>query len=362
MPYDFLTPRIDRLDASGQVHPVHPGTGLGRALRRPVLLLGRDLCSFNLFAAAKLPRSRRAQAAHLYARTSAPFLQSGSLVLKSGEDFAVWWWDQAKVESLTAKAGLKPQAASLCPESLSQPQAVSKDEVWRIVRLANGYEAQAWKNRILLASAWRPETYSPSAWQGFVRLQRHLSAAPATPPAPSVLPLAFNPGLPLNRTELSRQQIALMAAGGFATVCLGLSLFILGQSWSTNRATEALAAETQLVRDRTPRPADVEGLGDAQKRLVAYQELEARTNPLSSAGAAIGILAYHDIVPIKVSSETGKLEIVLHYGLLNRLDKLIPDLETAGYFSDIRPRSDTASQTITIVMAVKDSAPPLEAL
>ncbi len=59
MQLDFLTPRVERLNADGEINVIHPGGALGRILRRPVLLLARDLCAFALFQAAALPRSVR---------------------------------------------------------------------------------------------------------------------------------------------------------------------------------------------------------------------------------------------------------------------------------------------------------------
>ena len=56
MQLDFLTPRVERLSADGAIDVVHPGGALGRVLRRPVLLLARDLCAFGLFQTAALPR------------------------------------------------------------------------------------------------------------------------------------------------------------------------------------------------------------------------------------------------------------------------------------------------------------------
>lgn len=104
MPFDFLTPRVERLSADGALSVVHPGGAIGRVLRRPVLLLGRDLCAFGLFSTAALPRRRRRQAAMLHARLAAPYLRAGFVLSKAGDDYGVWWWDAARVEALSSRS------------------------------------------------------------------------------------------------------------------------------------------------------------------------------------------------------------------------------------------------------------------
>lgn len=344
------------------MHNVHPGSGLSRLLRRPVLLLPRDMCSYSLFSSANLPMTRRRQAASLQARSASPYLRPGSILIKSGTDYGIWWWDADRLESLLGAAGLASMRHAPCPESLSQPSVATADEQWRIVRLTKGFEAQVWRNKMLQASAWRPDRYVQTSWQSFVKQQRGFEAAPAEPPAPSNLPVIFNDKLPLSRPEMSRQQMAVLAGAGVVALCLGVSTYLTGQTWQLRKEVEAVQAETDRIRASTPQSLQVATLNEAQQKLVAYQAVEARTSPLSAAGAAIGILAYHDIIPLKLSSETDKLQIVVDYSLLNKLRPVIADLETAGYFEDIRPRSEAGARTITIEMKLKDSAPPLEAL
>lgn len=362
MSYNFLTPRIDRIDTNGRVQSVHPGSSLSRLLRRPVLLLPRDLCSYSLFSIANLPMTRRRQAAVLHAHSASPYQRPGSIMVKSGTDYGIWWWDANRLDALLETSGLSSMRHAPCPESLCQPSPVTAHEQWRVVRLTHGYEAQVWRDKTLQASAWRPDRYVQASWQSFVKKQRGFGAAPAVPPVPSDLPVNFNSKLPLSRPEMSRQQMAVWAGASVVALCLGVSAYLTGQTWQLKAEVEKVQAETDQIRASTPQSLQVAELNQAQQKLVAYQALEARTSPLSSAGAAIGILAYHDIVPRKVSSDTESLQIVVDYNLLSKLKPVIADLETAGYFEDIRPRSEVSSQTITIEMKLKASAPPLGVL
>lgn len=354
----FLTPHIERLNADGTTEVVHAADVAARWLQRPVMLLGRELCSFSLFKASSLPRMKRRQAAELYARAHAPFNRSDFILTKSGNDFGIWWWDKDRVEAL-----MPPETArnrpTICPETLTHPITPTTDETWRMVKLASGYEAQLWVQKLLVASAWRRERFDPASWGAFVRLQRTTFAAPEQPPAASVLPLNYDPRLVRSPVSLSREKMALMAGAGLVTASLCLAAFFYGQALSVQKSVDEVEAETAQMRQRLPQPTRSQGPGNAKEILVAYQTLENQTNPLTSSGAAIGILAYHDISPKSLRSDALDLSLVISNSHLDKIDLLVDDLSNSGYFYDIRPRSERSAQNITIEMKVREAAPPL---
>ena len=357
MQLDFLTPRVERLNADGEINVIHPGGALGRILRRPVLLLARDLCAFALFQAAALPRGRRRQAALLHARVSAPYIRSGSTLNKAGNDFGVGWWDADRVERLLATGVSISTRPAVIPETLAQPRG----EAWRIVRLKTGYEAQLWRDKALVASAWRRERYDATAWSAFVRLQRADHAAPETPPAPAELPIAFDNRSAFSPTpvELTREQAALLVGGStaFASLCLGA--FLLGQGHQLSKDTDHVEIETAEIRAATPRAAVVSNLDANQKKLITYRRIEEQTSPLSAAGAAIGILAFHDLTPTALNAETEVLSFTLPYAAIDKIAPLVEELESSGYFYDVQPRTDNTAKTLTLEMKVREAAPPL---
>lgn len=356
MQLDFLTPRVERLSADGAIDVIHPGGVMGRLLRRPVLLLSRDLCAFSLFQTAALPRGRRRQAALLHARVSAPYVRSGSALSRAGDDFGVWWWDADRVDALlSSPAAMSRPLAS--PETLAQPRG----EGWRIVRLKLGYEAQLWRGKALLASAWRHDRFDPGAWSAFVRLQRDSETAPEVPPSPVPLPIAFGnrDAFALAPVELTREQTALVVSSGaaFASLCFGA--FLLGQGHQLSRDTDQIELETSELRAATPRADAVRTLDASQKKLIAYRLIEEQTSPLSTAGAAIGILAIHDLTPTALNAEAETLSLVLPYGAIDKIASLVDELENSGYFHDVQPRTDGTAQTLTLEMKVRETAPPL---
>lgn len=356
MQFNFLTPRVERLSADGRWTIVHAGSAAGR-LRPPVVLLARDLATFSLFRASSLPPSRRGQAARLHARTGSPHLISASALVKTGADYGVWWWDAERVNGLVqARHGLAKLVVR--PETLAQPPGLG----WRVVSLTQGYEAQLWRNSGLVASSWRRERFDNASWAAFTRLQRDADDAPDAPPTPQPLPISFKaPAFALAASDLSREQLIAAGAGMLAMASIGTSLFIVGQGARLSADSEQIEKETSEIRAATPRTADLGGLEEGRRKLAAYAEVEARTSPLSAAGAAIGIVAFHDLTPTALETEGDTLTLTLPYTAISMADSLIVDFEESGYFYDIQPRTDAPNQRLVMEMKTREAAPPLSA-
>lgn len=361
MPLDFLTPRIDRLAADGSLQTVHPGHALGRLLRRPVVLVARDLCSFGLFQTSNLPKSRRRQAAQLHARSSAPYSVSGWKLIKAKDDFGIWWWDADRVAAWLDAAKLPGLSPVLCPETLMQPAPVQRTDSWRIVRLVQGYEAQLWRDKLLQATAWRATPYDATAWASFVRLQRGADTAPQVAPAAIEMPVAYDAKLATAPVDLTRDQMLLLGGGALITASLCMAAFVTGSTLQLKKDTDEVLDRTAQIKMNSPALSTSNRLGEAQKKLVAYGTLEAQTNPLSASGAAIGILAYHDLVPLSLNAETNKISLTIGYGAMSNIEAVVDDLQNSGYFYDIQPKADASALSVTITMAVRDTAPPLDA-
>lgn len=356
MPLDFLTPRVERLSADGRWTTLNEGGALGR-LRPTVVLIAREMTAFSLFEAGALPRSRRGQAARLHARTGSPYLESGHSLVWAGADCGVWWWDAARIGPLV-KARFGAARPEVRPETLAQPAGLG----WRIVRLTEGYEAQRWRSGRLIASAWRRDRFDPAAWTAFVRSQRGGEDAPDSPPPPQTLPLAFDaPAFKASAADLSRDQMISLGVGAFALGSIGLSLFFVGQTQRLASESEALETETAEIRAATPRASSLTTLEADKRKLATYAEIENRTSPLTATGAAIGIVAFHDLTPTALEAEGEGLSLSLPYTAVSLVETLVSDFETSGYFYNVRPRTDAQGQRLIIEMQVREAAPPLSA-
>lgn len=356
MQLDFLTPRVERLSADGAWTTLHPGGAIGR-LRTPVVLLARELTVFSRFETAALPKNRRRQAARLHARTGAPYLNAAFLVIKSGADFGLWWWDAERVDALVRQRW-GGQIPALRPETLAQPAGRG----WRIVRLTEGQEAQYWRDGQLQASAWRRERFDAAAWAAFTRVQRGAEDAPETPPGPQALPIDYDgPAFSLSTTEITREQAVGAAGAALATTAICAALLLAGQGARLSSDAKEIEVETAEIQAQTPRAGALQGLETNRRRLAAYRQVEERTSPLSAAGAAIGIVAIQDLTPLALDVQEDSLSITLPYSAVGRADSLIADFEQSGYFYDVQPRTDAQNQRLVMEMKVREAAPPLSA-
>lgn len=353
MRLDFLTPRVDRLRSDGAVEAVSSGALLGRLFRRPVILLSRDLCAFALFETAGLPKNRRRQAARLHARTASPYVAGGAALVKANEDFGVWWWDLARVAPMVAGRG----NISLRPETLAQPPG--RD--WRIVKLGRGYEAQHWRDGALRASAWRPTKYDEAGWAAFARTQRGARVeAPTAPPPAETLPVDLGgEAFSLARAEITREQAIGMGLGAFALASASAFALILGQAIQTGNEADKVEGETAEIQAATPRQAETLSLEGERRMLASFREIEGRTSPISAAGAAIGIVAIHDLTPLAMDAQEETVTVTLPYEAVRLADDLVAEFEGSGYFFDVRPRTDAAGQRLIIEARVREAAPPL---
>lgn len=352
MSLSFLQPRVDRLGSDGRMEVVMQPGALGR-LRPPVLLLGRDLCSYALFDPGALPRSQQRRAALIYAQVNGPYLETGSLVLPTGKSLGVWWWDLARVrEAMIARYGrLRPV---IRPESL----AVHRGIGWRILSIARGYEAQLWDGETLRVSSWRKGRFDDRAWSDLTRLHSAGEDTPGTPPPPQVLPVNIDgQAFGLSSVEISRDQALVLGAGVLATAALATALYLLGTVFSLNAETRALSRQTLEIVAATPNVAV--GTGRAEDaRLAAFQAVARETNPLTAAGAAISAAALYDLSPTALDAESGTLSMTLPPAAGEQLDELVAELEGSGYFADIRPRLEPTTRNLIIEMTViGDQAP-----
>ncbi|WP_426041895.1 hypothetical protein [Brevundimonas sp. TWP2-3-4b1] len=349
----FLTPRIDRLGSDGHVEEVHPGTALGR-LRPRVLLLGRELCTFFWFDAGAMSPRRRRQAARLHARIASPYLVSGGTIVKAGAGFGVWWWDLARIQPwLQDQYGTRRPV--IRPETLAQPPG--RD--WRILKLDHGYELQWWQAGALMASAWRAIRPDATSWSGFARLQRGAEDSGSVPVVEQV-PIALNSeAFVLSGAEITREQAVLATAGGFAMIAMIMALFWAGQALQLRSDADKLEIQAATLGAGASRPQALQVFENDRRRMAAFQEIEQRTNPISSVGAALAVLAIHDLQPTQIEATVDSLTLTLPYAASRQSDELVEEFEASGYFYDVQPAIQSPAAALKITMKVRERAPPL---
>jgi hypothetical protein len=346
MPRTFLTPPIELLTAEGRFAPLAPGAGW----RRPIVLIARELCSYAWFEPAARGGAA-GQAARLYARAHAPYLNPGVLLRRAGSGYGVWWWDEDSIAApLAARFG--EARPPLGPETLAQPAGGA----WRIVRLASGFELQAWRGRALVASSWRRAEPSAADWSAFARLQRDPPVAPpAAPPAPQTLPIAETFSLAPAQLELTPASAARLAAATTAALLALLAVFWAGQGLRLGGLAARLEAQTRAIQQASAptRGADADGL----RRIAAFQALAARPDAMAGLEAALRVVRAHGVTAKSFAIDGPVVSVTVPYAALGKVEAITGDLEATGAFADVRPLTDSADSSIRLEMTLTGARP-----
>jgi hypothetical protein len=347
MPRTFLTPPIELLSAEGGFAPLARGAGW----RRPVVLLARELCSFAWFE----PRAKGAaagQAARLYARANAPYLNPGVLLRRSGSGYGVWWWDEDAVgPRLAARFGdARPHIA---PETLAQPPGAAL----RVVRLASGFELQAWRGRALIASSWRRAPPTATDWAAFTRQHRDSDTppAPGEPPAPQSLPVSPDFSLGGQALELTPAATARLAAGAAALVLAALAAFWAGQALRLGGLAAQMERETRVFQHKAPAARGDTG---AARRIAAYDALATRPDGMAGLQTALAVVRRHGVAPRSFSIDGAEVSVTVPYAALDQVEAITQDLQATGAFAEVRPLTDAAAGSIKLEMALAGAPRP----
>lgn len=151
-------------------------------------MLSRALCLHARFPLPKdLAPAKREGALRLKVMEWSPYAVPGLLVDWGEGETGVWIWDRLSVEEQIRAAGLDPKRVTVLPETVLAEPGLSggRPSGGRLLAGLEGYEGQAWRDGVLVASRWWPEPPAAQDWQRFERaagLPPELQSA--EPPAP----------------------------------------------------------------------------------------------------------------------------------------------------------------------------------
>ncbi len=353
MPRSFLTPPIELLTAEGVFVPLASGL----RWRRPIVLIARELCHYAWFEPAA-KGGAAGQAARLYARAHAPYLNPGVLLRRVGAGYGVWWWDEDTVGPYLADrfADTRPLAA---PETLAQPPASGPAGAWRVVLLASGFELQAWRGRALAASSWRRSPPSAADWAAFTRLQRDPpapAAAPA-PPAPQTrCRLAgTRSSLAPPTLELTPASAARLGAGVAAALLAVLAAFWAGQGLRLGGLADHLERQARAVQ-QTSAPAKGAD-ADSLRRIAAFRALAARPDAMAGLETALRVIRAKGVTAKSFAIDGPVVSVTVPYAALDKVETITQDLEATGAYADVRPLTDSADGAIRLEMTLAGARP-----
>jgi hypothetical protein len=343
----FLTPPLELLTGEGRFEPL--GETRGR-WRRTQILLARELCSFEWFEQPMAKGGEGAKAARLYARTAAPFMNAGLLVRRAGDGYAIWWWDLDRIGPWLAER-FGAALPVVAPETLAQPPG----QDWRVIRLGGGFEAQCWRDGVLVASAWRRLPPDGAFWAAFARSQRYPpSPPPATPPNPQTLPLADRVNLGWGDWgEADRGRAARIAAGAAAVLLAGACALWLGQGLRLGQL--AKAAEARAQAEQAQALAARHDDTAAQRQLAAFRAVAGGPSPVAALETALAVVRRHGLAAKAFAIDGPIVSVTLPYAAIDQASVITRELQASGAFTDVRPMSASGQGLITIRMSIKGS-------
>ena len=144
-------------------------------------VLSRALCRYRALDFAEVPRAKRAAALRLQLSQFAPFSEPGYAVAWEGHAVQVWCWDAAKLRDEQRDANVLASRARVLPETLYFAPLI---DGLRLLKVAEGYEGQLWKSRVLTQSRFWDQLPDARQWLAFQRdagIAPELQQAQASP-------------------------------------------------------------------------------------------------------------------------------------------------------------------------------------
>lgn len=291
------------------------------------VVLSRALCRFTPFRAPTgLAASDRVRAARLHAEAHAPFTTTDTLLLREGENVAIWQWDREQVRSLLGDAPYRADA--IVPETA----LLAAHSGWRQVAMIDGYEAQYWRDGALIAAQWRREPFTEPAWAAFA-LAADGPDAPAAPPKPEQIPLS----------HLNWRQRRIGAQLGWQDVeRAGVTLVLCATAVGLFFAAQAMRYDAISAREHAQIRAmdQVPGAAAELSAIRAYAAHIPARDPLRVAVETLSILDQFGAEPVALRVDGERLFVELRTeGARIAAEDLAYALESDRMIANVRPET-----------------------
>jgi hypothetical protein len=304
-----------------------------------------------------LPENKRTSALTLQVRRWAPFAQTKFAAYWVGHRASVYAWDAARINAVIAENGELPARCIVWPETFFRP---AWDEGLRLVTAVDGYEGQAWRDGLLIATRWWAEPPSEGDWLLFKRSAGAPSDSGSTEvPAPITLPMLDLPWSdtpdPIANawTMLQNPQIA----AGVAIVVFAPLMFYMTQ-WvvtgiaaaSKASAQAALTASSQAVRaDRAAALAE-------RDVIDAYLGLEPYPSQFVVVSTAMKLIADKKVSLLEWTYDNGALEFILRGADPLDASAFIEMFERSGMFVEVSGTLTNQERELRMKTRVKRNA------
>jgi hypothetical protein len=270
------------------------------------LIISRALTRLRIYRAPpKLNFFQRAQAARVFAEAHAPFDTTGTLILRTKIGAEIWYWDQSKL------AALAPLGHVL-PESIWR----AAGDGWRILRCAEGVEAQYWEGGCLQASTWRRQDFSADQWRTFVlSVAKPALAAPSDPPPTIDLAMSETawrwrvvaPAPSWGDAERASLTVAICAAA--------VTAFLCGQAIKSSAIAHREQARIEAIEQRFREDARLSEAVEQHRLLTEYARATQQRHVLIAATEAHEVLSRFGLQAETWRISNGRMSLIVNGAL-----------------------------------------------
>jgi len=282
-----------------------------------------------------------------------PFASAGSCVVIEHDTAMVWLWDQGRVNSAIADAGLQPGRVKVLPETLLAPQL---NNGLRLLKTLDGVEAQVWKSNVLAASRWWPAQPTGEEWEAFQR-DAGLAERIPLPGVAQAAPLLAEPwaratSLEAYRSLDSRVERLVYV---FGSVLLGAATLWYGIHLVKNSAA-ASAKRSELTAVNEKAQPVIAARNQSQAALLRVQALlgnDPYPNQLQLMAKIAEVLPKNGTVVREWNFQNGKLKLLVAVpDAAVQSSALVSVLQSAGPFNNVRSSAGGDSKTLVFNMDV----------
>lgn len=288
-----------------------------------------------------------------------PFENTAARLVLLGEDGLAVAWDATSAHQQLLGDGMQPERCQFIPETLMQP--VGPDGL-RLLRGAEGFEAQCWRDGFLRASRWWAEPLTAQDWQEFVHASGAGPDAGGALPQPQQLALdsAWIKHYPLHAAAEGAEGVEqrLVFVGALALTLAGGVL--AHQLWDARQQGQALARQIADIRTATApvltaRDATIAAVDEVEK-LAAWFALPL---PVDVIGYLNDTLGRSGVQVKDLDLEGNKLRLGLQLTPSATRAGIVKDLQSGGWFVDVNEvRADNARGLLTMEMRIVGLRPP----
>ncbi len=301
-------------------------------------VLSRPLYRFGHFDLKTVPAGQRARALAMQVRQWSPYTATGTYTSWHDGEAMVWAWDSEKLSASVVAHDLAPAKVQVIPETLLHSAAQGGA---RLQSCIDGFEAQLWRDGLLVASRWWPRMPQAREWRAFER-----DAGLGPDEQSEGVPPSAEPGWlesPWARNELAGDRPAVVDRNERVAITAGVIALSLVTSWYGVSLAKVGLAQSALSRElrelqgqaRPIQQARNQAL-DALARTSSLQSVMAYPDQLSVMAKAAERLAPTGATLKEWEYRAGKLKVTFAVGAKATSSDYVKAFQQEGIFENVQ--------------------------